>query len=54
MWAAYVSLEDHEGEQTSSIIIISDPMADCISTTVRGLKKCLLPSKGEEKLTPSS
>ena len=42
------------GEQTSSIIIISEPSARWISTVPVGEKKCLDPSWGERNSTPLS
>jgi hypothetical protein len=37
------------GEQTSNIIMMSDPKLDCISTTFEGVKKCLAQLLGDLK-----
>jgi hypothetical protein len=41
------------GEHTSSIIMISDPRAICVSNVPSGEKKCADQSYGERNLTQS-
>lgn len=55
IWSATVSLEiSVTGEQTSNIIMMSDQNLRCISTTLVGEKKWVLPSYGDANITPSS